>query len=81
VNGSWLPRAIDHHLMWPMQSILWGYANTRTERGHHVDYWTYAVGPMVSDIKVTTTAKAEMTRLIAEYVEALEALEQVASMA
>jgi NAD(P)H-dependent flavin oxidoreductase YrpB (nitropropane dioxygenase family) len=66
-------------LPWPMQSILWGYANTLAERGHELDYWTYSVGQMVSDMKATTTVKAEMTRLIDEYLDAVEALEQVIS--
>jgi NAD(P)H-dependent flavin oxidoreductase YrpB (nitropropane dioxygenase family) len=77
---TWESDGAPHHLMWPMQSILWGYANTRAERGHNLDYWTYSVGQMVSDMKATTTVKAEMTRLIDEYVEALEALERVTSM-
>jgi NAD(P)H-dependent flavin oxidoreductase YrpB (nitropropane dioxygenase family) len=79
-TDAWESDGAPHHLMWPMQSILWGYANTRAERGHNLDYWTYSVGQMVSDMKATTTVKAEMTRLIDEYVEALEALERVTSM-
>lgn len=77
---GWQNPGAPHHLAWPLQSILWGYANTRAERGHTLDYWTYSVGQMVSDIKATTTVKAEMTRLIDEYLEALEALETVTAM-
>ena len=79
-TDTWETDAAPHHLTWPMQSILWGYANTRAERGHNLDYWTYSVGQMVSDMKATTTVKAEMTRLMDEYIEALEALERVTSM-
>lgn len=79
-TDTWESDGAPHHLVWPMQSILWGYANTRAERGHNLDYWTYSVGQMVSDMKATTTVKAEMMRLIDEYVEALEALERVTSM-
>ncbi|MET0886376.1 MAG: nitronate monooxygenase [Mycetocola sp.] len=76
---TWESEAAPHHLVWPLQSILWGYANTRAERGHKLDYWTYSVGQMVSDMKATTTVKAEMTRLLTEYIEALEATEQLTS--
>lgn len=76
---GWKAANAPDRLKWPMQSILWGYTNTLAERAHELDYWTYSVGQMVHDMKATTTVKAEMTRLIDEYLDAVEALATVTS--
>jgi NAD(P)H-dependent flavin oxidoreductase YrpB (nitropropane dioxygenase family) len=67
-------------LAWPMQSILNGYSYKRAERAHDLDYWTYSVGQVVGDMRGNTTVKGEMTRLLNEYVDALEELEKRTSM-
>lgn len=74
---AWQTHGAPGPLSWPMQSILWGYANMRAERGRELDYWTYSVGQMVGDLHRTTTVQAEVTRLITEYLEALDRLHDV----
>ncbi|MCC7319722.1 MAG: nitronate monooxygenase [Rubellimicrobium sp.] len=64
-------------LQWPMQSILNGYSYKRAERARNLDYWTYAVGQVVGDMKGHSTVKGEIERLLNEYVEALEHLQRV----
>ncbi len=64
-------------LTWPMQSILNGYSYKRAERARDLDYWTYAVGQVVGDMKGHTTVKSEIERMLVEYVEALERLNAV----
>ncbi|MFC7359336.1 nitronate monooxygenase [Nocardioides astragali] len=65
-------------LTWPMQSILNGYSYKRAERGRNLDYWTYAVGQVVGDMKGTTTVRREIERMLNEYGDALESLMEVA---
>lgn len=66
-------------LTWPMQSILNGYSYRRAERAHNLDYWTYAVGQAVGDMRAPTTVKHEFERMLNEYVDALENLQKVVS--
>jgi NAD(P)H-dependent flavin oxidoreductase YrpB (nitropropane dioxygenase family) len=61
-------------LEWPMQSILNGYSYKRAERARDLDYWTYAVGQAVGDMKGQTTVKREFERMLNEYGDALESL-------
>jgi NAD(P)H-dependent flavin oxidoreductase YrpB (nitropropane dioxygenase family) len=77
---SWQRPDAPPLLPWPMQSILNGYSYMRAERAHELDYWTYAVGQVVGDMHQNTTVKAEITRLLEEYVEALEGLESRTQM-
>lgn len=72
---AWQAADAPSPLAWPMQSILNGYSYMRAERAHELDYWTYAVGQVIGDMRRSTTVKGEMTRLLDEYLEALEALE------
>ncbi|MGW5715271.1 nitronate monooxygenase [Amycolatopsis sp. NPDC003865] len=67
-------------LQWPMQSILNGYSYKRAERGRNLDYWTYAAGQAVGDMKNHTTVKREIERLLTEYSDALDALSRVAGL-
>ena len=60
-----------------MQSILNGYSYKRAERARELDYWTYAVGQVVGDMKGHTTVKREIERLLTEYGDALEQLHSV----
>jgi NAD(P)H-dependent flavin oxidoreductase YrpB (nitropropane dioxygenase family) len=64
-------------LTWPMQSILNGYSYKRAERARNLDYWTYAVGQVVGDMKGSTTVKREIERLLNEYADAFEHLQKV----
>jgi NAD(P)H-dependent flavin oxidoreductase YrpB (nitropropane dioxygenase family) len=77
---AWQTSGAPLPLAWPMQSILNGYSYMRAERAHDLDYWTYAVGQVVGDMHHNTTVKSEMTRLLDEYVEALELLESRTQM-
>lgn len=76
---SWQAPEAPKLLTWPMQSILNGYSYKRAERGRNLDYWTYAVGQVVGDMNEHTTVKAEIERMLTEYVEALEKLQGVTS--
>lgn len=75
---NWNAPGAPDPLSWPMQSILNGYSYKRAERGRNLDYWTYAVGQVVGDMKGTTTVRREIERLLNEYGDALEALLEVA---
>ncbi|WP_449433323.1 nitronate monooxygenase [Pseudomonas putida] len=66
-------------LNWPMQSILCGYPFKRADRANELEYWTHSVGQVVGDMKGHTTVKAEIERMLNEYLEALDHLNQVTS--
>lgn len=74
---SWQQPDAPSPLSWPMQSILNGYSYKRAERARELDYWTYAVGQVVGDMKGHTTVKREIERLLTEYGDALEQLHSV----
>jgi NAD(P)H-dependent flavin oxidoreductase YrpB (nitropropane dioxygenase family) len=71
---AWHAPGAPEPLAWPMQSILNGYSYKRAERGRNLDYWTYAVGQVVGDMKGQTTVKREIERMLIEYSDALESL-------
>jgi len=71
---AWQAPGAPQPLEWPMQSILNGYSYKRAERGRDLDYWTYAVGQAVGDMKGQTTVKREFERMLNEYGDALESL-------
>lgn len=77
---AWSKPGAPTTLDWPMQSILGGYPFRRAERSRNLDYWTYSVGQVVGDMKGHTTVKGEMERLLNEYLEALENLNNVTAM-
>lgn len=77
---AWEEPGAPKPLDWPMQSILGGYPFKRAERGRNLDYWTYSVGQIVGDMKGHTTVKGEIERLLNEYIEALDHLNNVTSM-
>ncbi|MEU9329961.1 nitronate monooxygenase [Streptomyces canus] len=74
---AWQAPTAPAPLSWPMQSILNGYSYKRAEHARDLDYWTYAVGQVVGDMKGHTTVKSEITRLLNEYVDALDHLQKV----
>lgn len=75
---NWNAPGAPKPLTWPMQSILNGYSYKRAERGRNLDFWTYAVGQVVGDMKGTTTVRREIERMLNEYGDALESLMDVA---
>jgi NAD(P)H-dependent flavin oxidoreductase YrpB (nitropropane dioxygenase family) len=77
---SWQAPGAPQPLEWPMQSILNGYSYKRAERGRDLDYWTYAVGQAVGDMKGQTTVKREFERMLNEYGDALESLLNVSDL-
>ncbi|MGX5831808.1 nitronate monooxygenase [Mesorhizobium sp. 43Arga] len=76
---EWQRPGAPQPLNWPMQSILNGYPYKRAERGRNLDYWTYSVGQAVGDMTGPTTVKGEIERMLNEYVEALDSLQNVTS--
>jgi NAD(P)H-dependent flavin oxidoreductase YrpB (nitropropane dioxygenase family) len=77
---AWTAHDAPKPLDWPMQSILGGYPFRRAERAHRLDYWTYSVGQVVGEMKGHTTVKGEIERMLNEYVEALENLNNTTAM-
>jgi len=77
---AWHEPGAPEPLAWPMQSILNGYSYKRAERAHDLEFWTYAVGQAVGDMKAPTTVKREMGRLLEEYIEALDRLQRVTTL-
>jgi NAD(P)H-dependent flavin oxidoreductase YrpB (nitropropane dioxygenase family) len=61
-------------LTFPLQSILGGEPMHRAERARRLEYWTYAVGQVVGDMKDETTVRQIFADLQSEYVEAAEAI-------
>lgn len=76
---AWQAPEAPAPLPWPMQSMLNGYSYKRAERARELDYWTYAVGQVVGDMRGHTTVKREIERMLNEYGDALENLEKVTS--
>lgn len=75
---NWSAPDAPQPLSWPMQSILNGYSYKRAERGRNLDYWTYAVGQVIGDMKGTTTVRREIERMLNEYGDALESVLELA---
>lgn len=59
-------------LTFPLQSILAGEPLRRAERARRLEYWTYAVGQIVGDMKSETTVRQIFADLLTEYVGAVE---------
>lgn len=64
-------------LTFPLQSILGGEPLRRAERARRLDYWTYAVGQIVGDMKSETTVRSIFAEFLEEYVETMEHLQQL----
>lgn len=63
-------------LTFPLQSILGGEPLRRAERSRRLDYWTYAVGQIVGDMKAETSVRSVFTDILDEYVETMERLQR-----
>ena len=59
-------------LTFPLQSILAGEPLRRAERARRLDYWTYAIGQIVGDMKDETSVRQIFSDLLTEYVEAVD---------
>jgi len=66
-------------LTFPLQSILAGEPLRRAERARRLDYWTYAVGQIVGDMKGETTVRKVFADMLEEYVETMEKLQALMS--
>jgi NAD(P)H-dependent flavin oxidoreductase YrpB (nitropropane dioxygenase family) len=64
-------------LTFPLQSILAGEPLRRAERARRLDYWTYAVGQIVGDMKSETTVRQVFADLLEEYVTTMERLQSL----
>lgn len=68
-------------LTFPLQSILAGEPLRRAERAHRLDYWTYAIGQIVGDMKSETTVRQIFNDLLTEYVAAVDRVESLTAEA
>lgn len=68
-------------LTFPLQSILAGEPLRRAERAHRLEYWTYAIGQIVGDMKSETTVRQIFNDLLTEYVAAVDQLEALTAEA
>ncbi len=62
-------------LIFPLQAILAGEPLKRAERARRLDYWTYAVGQIVGDMKGETTVRQIFAEIFEEYVATMEQLQ------
>ncbi|AJY42374.1 nitronate monooxygenase family protein [Burkholderia humptydooensis] len=64
-------------LTFPLQSILAGEPMRRAERSRNLDYWTYAVGQIVGDMKSETSVRQIFAEILGEYVDSMEHLQNL----
>jgi NAD(P)H-dependent flavin oxidoreductase YrpB (nitropropane dioxygenase family) len=69
---AWDGAGAPEPLTFPLQSILAGEPLRRAERARRLDYWTYAVGQIVGDMKSETTVRQVFTDILTEYVETID---------
>jgi NAD(P)H-dependent flavin oxidoreductase YrpB (nitropropane dioxygenase family) len=72
---AWDQAGAPKPLTFPLQSILAGEPLRRAERANKLDYWTYAIGQIVGDMKSETTVRQVFADLLTEYVAATEHLQ------
>lgn len=71
-TNAWDGAGAPKPLTFPLQSILAGEPLRRAERARRLDYWTYAIGQIVGDMKSETTVRQIFADLLTEYVETIE---------
>jgi NAD(P)H-dependent flavin oxidoreductase YrpB (nitropropane dioxygenase family) len=71
-TDAWDSKEAPTPLTFPLQSILGGEPLRRAERARRLEYWTYAVGQIVGDMKDETTVRQIFSEMLTEYVEAAE---------
>lgn len=64
-------------LTFPLQSILSGEPLRRAERARRLEYWTYAVGQIVGDMKEETSVRQVFAEFLNEYVETVGYFERL----
>jgi NAD(P)H-dependent flavin oxidoreductase YrpB (nitropropane dioxygenase family) len=74
-TDAWESGDAPKPLTFPLQSILAGEPLKRAERAHRLDYWTYAIGQVVGDMKNETTVRQIFSDLLTEYASAVERVE------
>ena len=72
---AWDQAGAPKPLTFPLQSILAGEPLRRAERANKLDYWTYAIGQIVGEMKSETTVRQVFADLLTEYVAATEHLQ------
>ncbi len=78
---AWDAAGAPKPLTFPLQSILAGEPLRRAERAGRLDYWTYAIGQIVGDMKSETTVRQVFADLLTEYVSAAEHLQELTAEA
>jgi NAD(P)H-dependent flavin oxidoreductase YrpB (nitropropane dioxygenase family) len=74
-TDAWERAGAPSPLAFPLQSILAGEPMRRAERARRLEYWTYAVGQIVGDMKHETTVRQIFADLLSEYVETMDHME------
>jgi len=74
-TDAWESGDAPKPLTFPLQAILAGEPLKRAERAHRLDYWTYAIGQIVGDMKSETTVRQIFSDLLTEFVSAVERVE------
>lgn len=72
---AWDEAGAPKPLTFPLQSILAGEPLRRAERAGRLDYWTYAIGQIVGEMRSETTVRQVFADLLTEYVGAAEHLQ------
>ena len=72
---AWDQAGAPKPLTFPLQSILAGEPLRRAERANKLDYWTYAIGQIVGEMKGETTVRQVFADLLTDYVAATEHLQ------
>jgi len=74
---AWDNAGAPKPLTFPLQSILGGEPLRRAERARRLDYWTYAVGQIVGDLKVESSVRQVFAELLTEYVATMEHIDNL----
>jgi len=74
-TDAWDRQDAPRPLTFPLQSILAGEPLRRAERARRLEYWTYAIGQIVGDMKSETTVRQIFADLLTEYVAAVDQVE------
>lgn len=76
-TAAWDQAGAPEPLTFPLQSILAGEPLRRAERARRLDYWTYAIGQIVGDMKDETTVRQIFADLLTEYVEVVDCVQRL----
>jgi NAD(P)H-dependent flavin oxidoreductase YrpB (nitropropane dioxygenase family) len=76
-TDAWSREGAPAPLTFPLQAILAVEPLRRAERAHRLDYWTYAMGQIIGDMRSETTVRQIFADLLTEYVAAIDRVEQL----